>query len=624
MGDVNLHCVSPDSVPLSPDLRVNYEFGLVLGVDEFRQEQRYFLEKDWLHDRALHGYGTVYGLDVTVDRPPDNANEVMVTVHAGMGVDQWGRPVVIRNDQCARLGAWLAAKEAAEPGATASHRDENGNVVVHVVASYDQCLEALVPIPGQPCSSSEETRAASRIRDSAKIDLVWDPPVMPAWGAVRVVADLLARIEADPDAAVGDGDEAAVIEAIRAMDPSGAGPLMPGESPRLPAVDLREALDRIFTVWVTEVRPRFAPPLTEPDGGDPPAEAAVLLATLRFVPADPFDNAAPAITEFQPADDTGRPYLLHTQLLQELIALGWRGGGAAVVPGPVANARELVTFDTVGGGEEQRSRVLAWFHLPKPVRLPEQIECARGQDEVVVPFAAKPVNDVNGFSTVWQLIPEDEKLRDGDLLAFRFPTEAVMVADDGITLASVIDAEGLELVGHDVPETVFAYHIVELAEPGETEPHEHPHEHDHDPIPAVLAMATQPLATVTVTASDNLLFVEMWFHVDIRTRADEARVVRPHVRVFAETLENSPRELRLTEMNEVKPNVFQARVTAAAWKRVDNSPWLRFLFFTDSVVVAEGADMSLEEFIQTRRVKFEGHDGADVITEYVRIGEVGR
>ena len=90
---------------LDPFKRVNYTMGLVLGVDEFTQEQTYLLERDRLHNRALHGYGTVHGLQVTV---PPEAAEPMVMVTAGMAVDPQGQHICVPADQCARLNDWLA------------------------------------------------------------------------------------------------------------------------------------------------------------------------------------------------------------------------------------------------------------------------------------------------------------------------------------------------------------------------------------------------------------------------------------------------------------------------------------------------------------------------------------
>ena len=112
-------CVSLTTGTISPDQRVNYAYGMVLGVDEFLTEQQHRLEKGHLHERALHGYGTVYGLHVTA-AAPDDADDVQVTVSTGMLIDQYGRETVITCAQCARLGAWLAAQEQASPGTVAS------------------------------------------------------------------------------------------------------------------------------------------------------------------------------------------------------------------------------------------------------------------------------------------------------------------------------------------------------------------------------------------------------------------------------------------------------------------------------------------------------------------------
>ncbi len=100
-GNALQRCVSLANGALSPDQRVNYEFGLVLGVDDFRQEQLYFLARDYLHNRSLHGYGTVAGLDVIADRPADSTREMLVTVTPGMAVDQFGRTINLRDEQCA-------------------------------------------------------------------------------------------------------------------------------------------------------------------------------------------------------------------------------------------------------------------------------------------------------------------------------------------------------------------------------------------------------------------------------------------------------------------------------------------------------------------------------------------
>ena len=51
-----------------PELkRLNYFYGQMLGVSDFQAEQAYFRDKLKLHNRCLHGYGTVCGLVVSAE-----------------------------------------------------------------------------------------------------------------------------------------------------------------------------------------------------------------------------------------------------------------------------------------------------------------------------------------------------------------------------------------------------------------------------------------------------------------------------------------------------------------------------------------------------------------------------
>ena len=81
-------CVSLATGTLSPDQRVNYAYGMVLGLDEFLQEQLHTLAKDYLHERALHGFGTVFGMAVAT-APVDGAPDFQISVTTGMANDQF-------------------------------------------------------------------------------------------------------------------------------------------------------------------------------------------------------------------------------------------------------------------------------------------------------------------------------------------------------------------------------------------------------------------------------------------------------------------------------------------------------------------------------------------------------
>ncbi|HEV7408807.1 MAG TPA: hypothetical protein VGO01_10005 [Bradyrhizobium sp.] len=51
-----------DCAPVPEFRRLNYTYGQLLGVADFRAEQSYFREKQRLHNRCFHGYGVVCGL----------------------------------------------------------------------------------------------------------------------------------------------------------------------------------------------------------------------------------------------------------------------------------------------------------------------------------------------------------------------------------------------------------------------------------------------------------------------------------------------------------------------------------------------------------------------------------
>src|SRR5580658_1751563 len=100
---------SPNLQKLDPLKRVNYTFGLVLGVEEFLQSDTYFLAKHHLENRLLHGYGTVCGLDVIGQNTP----QVEVQVTPGWAVVPKGHTVYVSQLMCVQVNDWLTANKTA-------------------------------------------------------------------------------------------------------------------------------------------------------------------------------------------------------------------------------------------------------------------------------------------------------------------------------------------------------------------------------------------------------------------------------------------------------------------------------------------------------------------------------
>jgi hypothetical protein len=69
------HHYDEGCLPLPRFERVKYFYGQLLGVREFQSEQSYFFEKHRLHNRYLHGYGVICGLEVEPCRSHDPCDE---------------------------------------------------------------------------------------------------------------------------------------------------------------------------------------------------------------------------------------------------------------------------------------------------------------------------------------------------------------------------------------------------------------------------------------------------------------------------------------------------------------------------------------------------------------------
>lgn len=64
--------------------------GQLLSAKDLEAEQVYFLEKQKRHNRGLHGYGVVSGMDVSSN------NDVLI-VSDGMALDSFGNEIVLPN-----------------------------------------------------------------------------------------------------------------------------------------------------------------------------------------------------------------------------------------------------------------------------------------------------------------------------------------------------------------------------------------------------------------------------------------------------------------------------------------------------------------------------------------------
>jgi hypothetical protein len=336
---------SADKALLNPNKRVNYTFGMVLGVDEFRQEQEHFEWKHRISNHLLHGSGTVCGLKVTSEVV---GADVDVRVAPGYAVSPHGRWVWVEKALCARLGEWVAknsAQQSPPPGP--------GPHTVYVRLCYAECPVDIVPIAGQPCAAEDDTRAPSRIYETARAEFSWEKPDGHAEWHYREFGELLSHVDIVQDFLSPD-DSHRFLAAVHDFANVLAGHTSPPTSPPHDCHDphhhphphvsppvspdtgrftLSEAtacdtIRQALTIWVTEVCPHLQKHLADCQKDDD----CILLACAHF----DLDGAGLLVAGSVKVSDCERPVLVSDRLKQELFCISGRGSATGLAGPPGA------------------------------------------------------------------------------------------------------------------------------------------------------------------------------------------------------------------------------------------------------------------------------------------------
>jgi len=353
--------VSPADATPDPSKHVNYTLGMVLGVDDFKQEFAYLSGRDQWLARDLIGYGTVSGLNVRIEK---NDKGPRVLIECGAALSPRGQLIRVTPAQCAYLNPWLAANKetlAAQGGHLGSPPDDV--LRLYVVLCYRDCATEMTPIPGEPCRSEDELMAASRLGDDFRLELRFKAPDQEEEDALRDFVEWLSQIEIT-DAGGATPEE--FLKAIRGAAHVGSPPeglvfayssvdFLFGSPPAglsIPADRACEYLRAAFRVWVTELRPLWRPNWfsewqccdQKDSQKEQPKEECLLLAELQV----PLDRVALSSDEIKVDDlrdivinEDRRPFLIHSRLLQEWLLCGRAGAGRET-----QTATGVVTFRT--------------------------------------------------------------------------------------------------------------------------------------------------------------------------------------------------------------------------------------------------------------------------------------
>jgi hypothetical protein len=172
-------------LPANPYYALRYQFGMLLGVEDFEAAQAYPRGKVRLHNAWLHGAGVVWGLGVSA--PPTSASDPTlrgeIQVDPGLALDPLGHELHLDAAACVNVGLWYA-----------KHKDDAGFVKTttatggvtfdaHIEIRFRACLTRQVPAMSEPCDGAGASSTAySRAFETVEIRLVpgkSTPPTYP-------------------------------------------------------------------------------------------------------------------------------------------------------------------------------------------------------------------------------------------------------------------------------------------------------------------------------------------------------------------------------------------------------------------------------------------------------------
>ncbi len=327
----------------NPAKHVNFNVGMVLGVDDFTQEFAYLSGRDQWLARDLIGYGTVRGLNVRME--VDAIKGPRVVVEPGVALSPRGQLICVPAAQCAYLKDWVA--DHAEEITPQVSSPPDSDLQLYVVLCYRNCATDDVPIAGEPCRSEDKLMAPSRLSDDFVLELRLQRPNQREEDAVRDFVAWLKQVqisEADPSTpldqflqAIRDAASEWLTSPLSSPLTSPPGDFMFGSPPDsliINVADESEYLRAAFRVWVTELRPRWIArwhgcAATHIEGDAAADEHCVLLAQLDvpLLPLSPGTFDIP--NEEIPVNQDERPYLVHLRLLQEWVLSGLAGAETA-------------------------------------------------------------------------------------------------------------------------------------------------------------------------------------------------------------------------------------------------------------------------------------------------------
>jgi hypothetical protein len=186
MPETQAGCATEDSALE----RVRYYPRQLLTADDLATDQDYHRQKARRHNRFLHGWGVVCGLEVKA--APEKGRPWRVQVCPGYAVTPQGDE--IRITEAVALDLATGAQSTPDPCAEAWPCPPTGTMpggpgkvaLVYVAVRYAECLTRPERVLAAGCGCDETSCELSRVREAFELRVLWE---LPASHQVAAEAD---------------------------------------------------------------------------------------------------------------------------------------------------------------------------------------------------------------------------------------------------------------------------------------------------------------------------------------------------------------------------------------------------------------------------------------------------
>lgn len=195
--------VSTDIEVHKPLERINYEAGMLLGLEATRAEQAYHRRRVNRLQYWFHGAGTLLGLVVRevadVIAPSDQDQSVRLVVSPGIAIDGLGRELLSYEPYCVNLRDWLERQQSNESFLHTALNTANTAINLNVTVRYHAAASGLQPVMVRKVNAGIDPVQPSRAKDGILLEIIPGELEVPPASFYRAGIKMKPIIEDDFD-----------------------------------------------------------------------------------------------------------------------------------------------------------------------------------------------------------------------------------------------------------------------------------------------------------------------------------------------------------------------------------------------------------------------------------------